>query len=136
MDPIANMLVQIKNAGSAGKKETQIKYSKINLAILNVFKKLEIVSDFNEEKNENQKYPNKILVRINYNSNGEPKFSSLNKISTPGRRVYIGAKKIYMAKKGKTEILLSTSKGMISGTEAIKHGVGGELICEVQKWVE
>lgn len=130
MDPIANMFSQLKNAGRVGKTETQIAYSKINLAILTILKNKGYIKDFKEEKNENQKYP-VIIVTFAYKENKEIPFDDLRRISRPGRRVYVGAGKINMYLRGKSDILISTSHGVMTGTDAKKQGLGGELIGEV-----
>lgn len=131
MDPIANMLTQLKNAGHAGQKETRVTYSKINLAILRILKNKNFILDFIEEKKENQKYPSKILVSLKFKNRYELNFSDIRRISRPGCRIYISAGRISYATRGKAEILVSTSHGVMSGKEARRKGLGGELICEV-----
>ncbi len=131
MDPIANMFSQLKNAGSAGKKETIVSYSKLNLAILKILKNRGFIADFKEEKKENQKYPYQIWVTLKFKNRYSPSFSNIKRVSRPGRRIYLSADKISKAAHGKMEILLSTSSGVMTGVEARRKGIGGELICEV-----
>lgn len=131
MDPIANMISQLKNAGNANLKETEVPYSKINLAILEILRTSGFITSFAEEKKENQKYPYKIKVTLKYKSKNELTFNNIRRVSRPGRRIYIGAGKIHQVSRGKAEVLISTSQGVMNGKTARKKGLGGELICEV-----
>lgn len=132
MDPIANMFTQLKNAGFSKNKETKLAYSKMKIRILEILKNMGIISDFKVEKNDNQKYPQYIVVNLRFKNNDELAFSDINRVSRPGRRVYISANRIKKASHDKTEILISTSSGIMSGTDARKKGLGGEVICEVR----
>ena len=130
MDPIANMFTQLKNAGCTGKEKTKINYSKINLAILTILKNKGYIKDFKEETIENQKFPI-LMVTFAYKENKKMPFNDLRRVSRPGRRVYIGANKINQHLRGKEDILISTSRGVMAGSEARKKGLGGEIIGEV-----
>jgi small subunit ribosomal protein S8 len=88
------------------------------------------ISDFKEETIENQKYP-KLKVVLAFKNNKEMKFADIRRISRPGRRVYVKADKIYLHARGKSALIVSTSSGIMSGSEARKKGLGGELIGEV-----
>jgi len=132
MDPIANMLSQIKNAGNAKKKETEVKYSKMNSAILNNLKNQGYIENFEEKRVNNQKYPSKIVVKLKYKNQNEPYFSDIQRISSPGRRIYVKSGRINKLSRGKSEFLISTPQGVMSGREAHKKGLGGEVICEVE----
>jgi len=132
MDSIANMLSQIKNAGNARKKETEVKYSKMNLAILNNLKNQGYIENFEEKKVNNQKYPSKIIVKLKYKNQNEPYFSDILRISSPGRRIYVKSARINKLSRAKSEFLISTPQGVMSGKEAHKKGLGGEVICEVK----
>jgi len=132
MDSIANMFSQLKNASFNKSKETKVAYSKLNLKILTVLKNRGMVLDFQEEKNKDKKYPTAILVKIKYKTNKEPFFTNIMRISRSGKRVYIHHKDINQARRNRAEILVSTSKGLMSGSEAHQKGLGGELIGKVQ----
>jgi len=132
MDSIANMLSQIKNAGNARKKETEVKYSKMNSAILNILKNQGFIENFEEKFVNNQKYPSKIIVKLKYKNQNEPYLEDILRVSSPGRRIYVKSGKINRLSRGKTEFLISTSKGVMSGKEAHKKGLGGEVLCEVK----
>lgn len=130
MDPIANMFSQIKNAIMASKKEVIVPYSKAKFAILGVFKKENLIEDFSEIKKEDQKYPAGIEVKLKFRGK-ESVFTNIKRISRPGRRVYVQAKDLSIRLRGRNRILVSTSSGVMSGYEARKKGLGGEIICEV-----
>lgn len=133
MDPIANSFVQIKNAIQNSRKEVTLPYSKVKLAILESLKKQDLIESFEELKNEDQKYPAGIKVQLKYkNKENNSAISNIKRVSRPGRRVYVSASKIAMAQKGRKRVILSTSQGVMSGFEAIKKGLGGEIICEVE----
>ena len=133
MDPIANSFVQIKNAIMTSKKEVTVTYSKIKLAIFAVLKNQGLIESYEEVKIEDQKYPAGIKVILKYKStSNEGAFNKLKRVSRPGRRVYVPATKIQSYRRGRAEVILSTSKGVISGAEALKKGLGGEIICEVE----
>jgi small subunit ribosomal protein S8 len=133
MDPIANSLVQIKNALAISKKEVTITYSKVKLAILDSLKRQGLIEDYKEVIVEDQKYPAGINITLKYRaSDKESVINNIKRVSRPGRRVYVAATKIPTVKKGRVEVIISTSKGVMSGKEAYKKGLGGEIICEVE----
>jgi small subunit ribosomal protein S8 len=133
MDPIANSLVQIKNAIATSKKEVTVTYSKVKMAILETFKKQGLIEDYEEVKVEDQKYPAGIKVVLKYkNSNKDSAITNIKRVSRPGRRVYIAATKIPTVRRGRKEVIISTSHGVMAGSEAFKKGLGGEIICEVE----
>lgn len=130
MDTIANMFTQLKNAGYAGKKEVSVSFSKLNLAILAILKDKGFISSFKEEIAEGKKYPN-ILVQLSFKSNNELSFSDIRRVSKSGRRIYVGAGRLHILMRGKAEILVSTSQGVMSGQDAKRKGLGGEVLGEV-----
>ena len=131
MDPIANSFVQIKNALMASHKEVTVTYSKMKLAILGALQKQGKIESFEEVKVEDQKYPAGIKVVLKY-KNKDSVINNIKRISKPGRRVYIAATKIPTVKRGRAEVIISTSAGVMSGAEAFKKGLGGEIICEIE----
>jgi small subunit ribosomal protein S8 len=130
MDQIAQMFSKIKNAANAGKKETKVSYSKLSLAVLEILKKENFIESFAEIKDANKKYPAGITVKLKYKNKDEATFQNLRKVSTPGKRVYLKASRINQIFRGKT-VIVSTSQGLMSGADARKKGLGGELIGEV-----
>lgn len=126
-DPIADMLTRIRNAAKVGKHEVRLPYSIIKDKIARELVSSKFLSKVEIEK----ATPRNILV-ITINEEGSnPKFTEITRMSTPGRRLYAGVKDIPRIKSGRGIVILSTSKGVMSSSEAIKQRLGGELICKV-----
>ncbi|HOJ50025.1 MAG TPA: 30S ribosomal protein S8 [Spirochaetota bacterium] len=129
-DVIGDMLVKLKNASLANKKDVKVRFSKAKLGILEVLKKqgyLEKVEVVEDEKNPNKKTIN-IELRF-YNK--KPVITDIKRISKPGRRVYSGVDEIPRIMNGLGVTVVSTSKGIMTGLEAKKLNLGGEVICIV-----
>jgi len=126
-DPIADLLTRIRNAVMIGKNEVKVPSSKLKLAVAKELKKAKYLSDVKIESAK----PRDMLV-ITINKEGEnATINEIKRISKPGRRVYVGAAEIPRVKNGRGLVLVSTSKGIITGQNAIKERLGGELILEV-----
>ena len=126
-DPIADLLTRIRNAVMIGKNEVRVPSSKLKFAVAKELKKAKYLSDVKIESAK----PRDMLV-ITINKDGEnATINEIKRISKPGRRVYVGAAEIPRVKNGRGLVLVSTSKGIISGQNAIKERLGGELILEV-----
>ncbi len=126
-DPIADMLTRIRNASFARKKEVMVPYSKLKMAIATILEREGYLAHVEQVKPE--KHP-MIALTIKFN-NGEPAVQHLKRISTPGHRQYIKNDEIAKVLNGFGCAILSTPRGVMTNTEAIAAGVGGELICEV-----
>jgi len=131
MDPIANSLAQIKNAIQNRTKEVVIPFSKQKVAIFEALKNRKLINDLEIIKEEEQKFPRSIKVKLSFVGN-MPKFNKINRISRPGRRIYVGNHDLLKYMRGKIDLIVSTSSGIMSGYEARKKGLGGEVICEVE----
>ncbi|MFZ4772433.1 MAG: 30S ribosomal protein S8 [Chlamydiia bacterium] len=125
-DPIADLIVRIKNGIAAVHKYVDCPLSKQKVAILTVLKDLGYINDFiiNEELR-------LLRVYIRYGANRKSRISAFRRLSSPGRRLYVTADSIPYIKNRKGEVLLSTSSGVICGTEARNKRIGGEIICSV-----
>jgi len=121
LDPIADMFAQIQNAQMVDKKKLEVPFSKTKMAILAILKSAGKIIDFHERQDKNFK---KITIDL-----AESK-SSLKRISRPGRRVYADNGNIPVSKSPEGLIIVSTSSGMMTGEEARKKGLGGEIIAE------
>ena len=127
-DSLSDMLARIKNAHQANKVSTLCFKSKLNLNVLSVLKDEGYIRDF---KNiEERKGVNSIKIDLKY-YNGTPVIKKIKRISKPGRRVYSRATSIPRVHNGLGLAILSTSKGVMSDSEAIKNNLGGEIICRV-----
>ncbi|MFZ2125512.1 MAG: 30S ribosomal protein S8 [Candidatus Saccharimonadales bacterium] len=126
-DPIADLLTRIRNAVLVGKNEIRVPSSKLKFTVATELKKAKYLSDV---KIEGAK-PRDILV-ITINKTGEnANITEISRMSKPGRRMYVGASEIPKIKSGRGMVLISTSKGVVSGSEAIKQRLGGELLLKV-----
>src|SRR5688572_31895470 len=126
-DPIADMLTRIRNAINVRKSEVVLPHSKVKQSVAELLKKSGFlndvtVSDATVGKN----------LRIVINGDGEnARITEIVRLSKPGRREYVNAREIPLVKRGRGIVIVSTSKGLMTGDDAKKQGVGGELICKV-----
>jgi small subunit ribosomal protein S8 len=128
MDPIANMFTIIRN-GCAAKKETvSVPYSNIKVEILKVLQKEGYVKATAKRGRKSRKNLEVVLL---YDEKGQPVLSRIRRISKPSRRVYLPLKRIFPVRHGYGTLIISTPKGVMSGKEAKKQKVGGEVIAEV-----
>ncbi len=131
-DPIADMLMRIRNAGSAGKATTLIPFSDMKLRIANVLLKGGYVEYVNKKTKKGNKTSMRVLeVGIAYDAPRVPRVRGMERVSRPSRRMYIGAKEIRPINQGHGMMILSTPKGLLTDVDARKEHVGGEIICKV-----
>lgn len=124
MDPIADMLTTIRNAIRVGKYDITVPHAKAKWHILKVFEDLGLLSNI-KRNDELQTLSFTILL-----DGVEPKFSELKRMSTPGRRIYVGWREIPRASRNGV-VIVSTSQGVMTGRDAKNRHLGGELICEI-----
>lgn len=127
-DPISDMLSRIRNAGSALLPAVEIPHSKMKESIANVLKQEGYVSSV--EVNSPEKSRKNIKLAIKYQGK-KTVLEGLRRISSPGRRVYVGSTDIPRVRGGLGVAIVSTSEGVMSGNEARKKNLGGELLCFV-----
>lgn len=126
-DPIADLLTRIRNASLVGKHEVSMPTSKLKQTIALELKKAGYIENVKIESAK----PRDIL-NITINKEGEnSKITEIVRMSKPGRRVYVSRKEIPRIKNGRGMVLISTSKGIVTGQEAIKQQLGGELLLKV-----
>jgi len=126
-DPIADMLTRIRNAAAVGKSEIRLPHSNIKETIARELMKNKFLSNVTVEKGT----PRNTLIITIFEQGSNPAFTEISRISTPGRRMYAGASEIPKIKNGRGIVIVSTSKGVMNGFEAVKKRLGGELICKV-----
>lgn len=126
-DPIADLLTRIRNAIAVGKNEVRLPSSKLKLTVA---KELVRAGYLVDAKTEKQSPRDELIVTITRDGEN-PTITEIARVSKPGRRVYAGANDIPRVKSGRGVMLVSTSKGVMTGSEAIKQRLGGELICKV-----
>lgn len=126
-DPIADMLTRIRNAIAVRKTEVVMPHSNVKQSVAELLKKAGFVSDVKVGEASIGK-----SLRIVINTEDEnARITEITRLSKPGRRAYVGAAEIPRVKGGRGIVIVSTSKGMMLGSDAKKQGVGGELICKV-----
>lgn len=126
-DPIADMLTRIRNAIAVQKNEVVMPHSKIKESVVRILRDTRFIESIKVDKADIGK---SLTVVIN-NENNNSKITEIVRISKPGRRSYASVDTIPMVKRGRGIVIVSTSKGMMTGAQAKKHGIGGELICKV-----
>jgi small subunit ribosomal protein S8 len=132
LDPISDMITRIRNAQKAGKEEVNMPFSNLKMGIANILKEKGFIEQF-EKGSEGNNANIKIKLKYNkINTNRKaPAIEEINRISKQGKRVYAGKNSLKKVRNGYGISIVSTSKGVMTGEEARKQGVGGEIICEV-----
>ena len=126
-DQIADLLTRIRNSLMVGKNEIYLPTSKLKVAVVDALKKAGYLADY-----ELIDHAPRAVLRITIVENGKvAAIHEIEKISKPGRRVYVAADEIPKIKSGRGLVLVSTSKGIMTGREAAKNRLGGELLVKV-----
>ena len=128
MDPIADMLTSIRNAQAARKETVSVPYSKIKMEIAKVLAKEKFIK---EADHKGKKINKTIDIVLNYDSLNRPTITNLKRVSKPSRRIYSPSSKIKKIRQGFGFQILSTPRGILSGKDARREKIGGEVICEV-----
>ena len=126
-DPIGDMIIQIKNAAMAGRRDVMLPYSGVKMALAQTLLKEGYITTV-EKIGEAPKF--QLRMTLAY-QNDTPVVTNVKRKSKPGMRVYIGKHEIPMVVGGMGIAILSTPKGIMTGKEAKKLGIGGELLCEI-----
>ena len=126
VDPIADMLTRIRNAGRALLPTVQIPHSRMKESLAGILKLEGYVADVNVEG----KLPKTIKIKLKYEGK-KTAIEGLKRVSTPGLRRYVGATEIPRVRGGLGVAVVSTSEGVMTGTQARKKNLGGELVCYV-----
>lgn len=126
-DPIADMLTRIRNAILVQKREVSLPHSNIKQAVAELLTKNGFLAGV---KTIDASIGKTLVVTINREGENA-KITEIQRSSKPGRRLYVAAKDIPTIKRGRGIVVVSTSKGLMTGTEAKAQRIGGELICSV-----
>lgn len=129
MDPIANMLVSIRNAQAVQKKSVVVPYSILKYKIANILLKEDFLTSVQKQQ-QNNNHPTLSIV-LKYKEDDKGAITQARRVSKPGRRVYIKKEEIRPIRNGFGISLISTSKGLMTNKRARKEGLGGEILCEV-----
>lgn len=127
-DPIADMLTRIRNGIGARHPRVDMPASKMRVEIARILKEEGYISNYKVAEEAKKKV---LRVFLRYSPDGTSVITTLERISRPGRRVYVGATEIPRVLGGMGVSILTTPRGLMTGKNARKAGVGGELLCNV-----
>jgi small subunit ribosomal protein S8 len=127
-DPVADMLTRIRNSINARHQKVDVPASKLKLEIARILKEEGYISNFKATEEEGHKI---VRVYLKYGSNNEAAISNVTRVSRPGCRVYVRRTEIPRVLGGLGINILTTPRGVMTGRQARKQGLGGELLCEV-----
>ncbi|MBZ5669670.1 MAG: 30S ribosomal protein S8 [Acidobacteriia bacterium] len=127
-DPIADMLTRIRNGIRARHPRVDMPSSKLKIEVARILKEEGYISNF-KVGDEGKKKVLKVFLK--YGTDGASPISSLDRVSKPGRRVYVGAREVPRILGGLGVSILTTPHGVMTGKAARKAGVGGEVLCSV-----
>ena len=127
-DPVADMLTRIRNGIQAHHDSVLVPHSKLKQSLAQLLKEQGYIRDFDLPRG--RIHPT-LRIHIAYRSDRQPVISGLKRISKPGLRVYVGKGEIPRVYGGVGIAILSTSKGIMPGRQALRSGLGGELLCYV-----
>jgi small subunit ribosomal protein S8 len=127
-DPIADMLTRIRNAILASHDQVMIPSSRVKQEISKILKGEGYIEDFEVREDRKQ---GTLRIRLKYGPDGERVINGVERVSRPGRRVYVGSQEIPDVLGGLGITILSTSKGIVDGRTARQLNVGGEWLCNV-----
>ena len=126
-DQIADLLTRIRNAVKVGKTEILVPTSKLKVALVEILVKNDYLASYDIVEGS----PRGLLHVVVNEPGTVAKINEITKVSKPGRRVYVGADEIPTIKSGRGMVIISTSKGLMTGRDARKNGLGGELLVKV-----
>jgi small subunit ribosomal protein S8 len=127
-DPVADMLARLRNAITARHQKVDVPASKLKLEIARILKEEGYISNFKPVEEEGRKL---LRLFLKYGNNNEAIITRLQRVSRPGCRVYVGRNEIPRVLGGLGITILTTPRGVMTGREARKAGVGGEVLCEI-----
>lgn len=127
-DPIADFLTRIRNGLMARRKEITTNCSKITHKMAEILESKGYISGFELESDGHRK---SMRIKLRYDSENKPIIDGLKRISKPGLRAYTGASDIPSVRGGMGISIISTSQGLMTGIEAQKRNIGGEVLCTV-----
>jgi len=127
-DPVADLLARIRNSLSARHQKLDVPASKLKLEIARILKEEGYIANFKPTEEEGRKV---LRIYLKYGNDNAAAISNLQRISRPGCRVYVGRNDIPRVLGGLGINILTTPRGVMTGRQARKEGVGGEILCEV-----
>ena len=128
LDPIADMLTRVRNALIARHPKVDVPASRLKNELARILKEEGYVLNYKLTEEGSKKY---IRLYLKYTPANQPVISKIERVSRPGCRVYVGSKEIPRILGGLGINILTTPKGVMTGTTARKEGVGGEILCQI-----
>jgi len=129
-DPIADMLTRIRNAVNARHPRVDIPVSRFKTEIARILQQEGYISSF-KLVDAADDTPAVLRIALKYGPRGETVISGVQRVSRPGRRVYFGREDVPRVLGGLGTSILTTSRGVMTGRDAVKAGVGGEVLCNI-----
>lgn len=127
-DPIADLLTRVRNASTAGHSSVTVPYSKVKESICGILKEEGFVRDFAAQRSGPQR---QLKIYLIYGEKSTPAISGLQRVSKPSLRIYSGHDEIPRVYGGLGTTIVSTPKGIMTGQQAWREKVGGEVLCVV-----
>jgi small subunit ribosomal protein S8 len=127
-DPISDLLTRIRNAATAKHHEVRVPASRMKAEVVKILSAEGYIGEYSVEKNGPQ---GSINIHLKYVHSGERAITGLERVSRPGRRVYCGKDEIPKVLNGMGITIVSTSKGVMTGSACRRLGIGGEVLCNV-----
>ncbi len=128
MDTVSEFLTRVRNAGTAKHEKVDLPASKLRAGLAEILAQNGFIRSFKVAKDSKQGV---MRVYLKYSEDGGHAITAIQRVSRPGRRVYVKSNEIPPVRSGLGLTILSTSQGMMSGNDAQKKNLGGELICKV-----
>lgn len=128
MDTIAEFLTRIRNAGTAKHEKVDVPSSKLRVGIADILVNNGLIRSYKVAKDSKQGI---MRLYLKYDETGEHAINKIDRVSRPGRRLYVKSNEIPVIRSGLGMTILSTSQGLMSGKDAQKKSLGGELICKI-----
>ena len=127
-DPLADMCTRIRNAASARHESVRVPASNVKAAVADVLQREGYISGYTEETEGSRRY---LRLKLNYRADRRAALGGIRRVSRPGLRVYVNKGEIPRVYGGLGVAIMSTSHGVMSGQEAWRQKVGGEVLCYV-----
>ena len=127
-DPVADFLARVRNAISARHQKVDVPLSKLKVEMARILKEEGYIANYKTSDEEGRTV---LRVYLKYGANNEAAIQNLERVSRPGCRVYVGRDEIRRVQGGLGISIITTPKGLMTGRQARKEGVGGELLCNV-----
>lgn len=130
-DPIADMLTRLRNAVHARHPRVDVPTSRLKAEIARILEREGYIQGFKMVEPADTSESGVIRIQLKYGPRGEQVITGISRVSRPGRRVYFGRNDVPKVMGGLGTAILTTSHGVMTGRDAVKAGVGGEVLCNI-----